>query len=66
MNWADFFAMGGYGNFVWSSYAIFTGVLLWILFAPLVKRRQLMKHLKNQHALQTAQKIAMQRRRTPS
>ncbi|MFK7956706.1 MAG: heme exporter protein CcmD [Lysobacterales bacterium] len=55
--------MGGYGNFVWGSYGVFTAVLLWILLTPIIKRRQLMKQLKQQHALQAAQKVALERRR---
>ncbi|MEM1091430.1 MAG: heme exporter protein CcmD [Pseudomonadota bacterium] len=43
--------MGGYGTFVWGSYAVFTVILLWILAAPMVKKRTLMKELKQRQAL---------------
>lgn len=35
MNWAEFFAMGGYGAYVWGAYAIAAVVLLLNLFIPL-------------------------------
>jgi len=34
--WSDFWAMGGYGLYVWGSYAC---VLVWLLLEPLLERR---------------------------
>ncbi len=51
MDWQAFFAMGGYGTFVWGSYAVFTVILLIVLAAPMVKKRALMKELKQRQAL---------------
>ena len=35
-SWADFLAMGGYGLYVWGSYA---SVLVWLVLEPLLERR---------------------------
>ncbi|MEM9533043.1 MAG: heme exporter protein CcmD [Pseudomonadota bacterium] len=51
MDWAAFFDMGGYGRFVWPSYAVFGGTLLWILITPILKKRQLLRALREQEAL---------------
>jgi heme exporter protein CcmD len=45
MNLEQFFAMGGYAFYVWTSYGITTVVLLWNLFAPIVQRKQLLRQL---------------------
>lgn len=40
MNWnsaSEFFAMGGYGLYVWGSYAM---VALWMLYEPFAARRR--------------------------
>ena len=41
MNWgsaSEFFAMGGYGFYVWGSFAAFAGALAWNLLAPRLSR----------------------------
>lgn len=35
MNWAEFFAMGGYGTYVWGAYAVAAVVLMLNLIIPL-------------------------------
>lgn len=45
MNLEQFFAMGGYAFYVWTSYGITTAVLLWNLLAPIVQRKQLLRQL---------------------
>lgn len=40
MNWAEFFNMGGYAFYVWSSYAIAAVVLLANLVLPLRRLRK--------------------------
>ncbi len=40
-NLADFIAMGGYGVFVWSSYAIAAALAIYLYVAPLRRHRQL-------------------------
>ena len=43
MNWQEFFAMGGYAFYVWTSYAITLIVLLANIIMPLVQRKQFMQ-----------------------
>ncbi len=46
LSWSDFFAMGGYGLYVWGSYAL---VLLWMLAEPFLaayRHKQLMKTMR--------------------
>ena len=42
---ADFFAMGGYGAYVWASYAVFGIVLLADALTPLLQRRRALREL---------------------
>lgn len=56
MDWGAFFDMGGYGRFVWTSYAVFGATLLWILLAPIIKKRQLLRSLREQEALRKRRK----------
>jgi heme exporter protein D len=42
---ADFFAMGGYGGYVWSAYAVFAIVLLADALTPLWTRRRILREL---------------------
>jgi len=41
----DFLAMGGYGAYVWSSYAIFVVALLIDFLAPRLRRRRVITDL---------------------
>ena len=43
---ADFFAMGGYGFFVWIAYAFFVLFILWCVILPGVQRRQIVRLIK--------------------
>lgn len=43
---ADFLAMGGYGGYVWSSYAIFIVALLIDYMAPYLRRRRVIAELR--------------------
>lgn len=44
---AEFFAMGGYGAYVWPSYAVFFVVLALDAFAPLAQRRRVLTELRS-------------------
>ena len=48
-SWADFFAMGGYGLYVWGSYAV---VIACMLLEPILCQRR------HQHALAGTQAFA--------
>ncbi len=45
MSLESFLHMGGYAFYVWTSYGITSAVLLWNLFAPIVRRKQLLRQL---------------------
>jgi heme exporter protein D len=51
---SDFFAMGGYGAYVWWSYAVFFVVLVADALAPLWQRRRILRELRNRLKRQTA------------
>ena len=42
---SDFFAMGGYGLFVWGSFAAFASVLAWNIWAPKARRGEVFRRL---------------------
>lgn len=44
----DFWAMGGYAAYVWSSYGIATVVLLGNVFGPLIAHRRIARRIKNE------------------
>ena len=43
---AEFFAMGGYAAYVWTSYAVFAFVLLADALAPVLARRRTLRELR--------------------
>jgi heme exporter protein D len=43
MNWQEFFAMGGYAFYVWTSYAVTFIVLLANVIIPIVRRKQFLR-----------------------
>jgi heme exporter protein D len=43
---ADFFAMGGYGVYLWPSYAVFVVVLAIDALAPRLRRRRVLAELR--------------------
>lgn len=40
---ADFFAMGGYGFFVWIAYGFFALFVFWCVYMPKVHRRNIVR-----------------------
>lgn len=46
MNWQEFFAMGGYAFYVWTSYGITLVLLIYIWVAPIVQRKKFMHQLR--------------------
>jgi heme exporter protein D len=43
---SDFFAMGGYGAYVWPAYAVFVVVLALEAYAPLAQRKRLLADIR--------------------
>ena len=52
--WQALRAMDGHGPYVWSAYAITLVVLLWLLLAPLHRRRRLMADIHAQERRRAA------------
>lgn len=46
MNWSAFWNMGGFAFYVWTSYALAALVLMLNIFAPLARRRTIMRELR--------------------
>lgn len=46
MNWSEFFNMGGYAVFVWSSYGVTFAVLAWNVIVPLMRRKKIIAQVK--------------------
>ncbi len=46
MNWAEFFHMGGYAFFVWTSYAITFAVIVANIILPIVQRKKVIARIK--------------------
>ena len=42
---ADFFHMGGYAFYVWSSYGVVAAVLVYHYLSPLLRRKKLLEEL---------------------
>ena len=51
-SWSDFFAMGGYGLYVWGSFAVTAAVLLGEVWALCAARRALVRDDNNHAALE--------------
>lgn len=52
MNWTEFFAMGNYGFYVWTSYALAALVLTINILVPLLERKAVRARLKEYYQLQ--------------
>lgn len=46
MNWAEFFAMGGYGDYVWSAYLVVAATLIANVVVPLRSRTAVLRRLR--------------------
>lgn len=54
----DFFAMGGYGAYVWSAYAIFFVVFALDAVAPVLRRRRVLSELRGKLKRQARREAA--------
>ena len=48
---SEFFHMGGYAFFVWTSYAVFAVVMLWCAAAPMLRQRRFQTEYREQRAV---------------
>ena len=55
MSPSEFFHMGGYAVYVWSSYGLTFLVLGWILISPIFTRKNIIKELKIKYRQQERQ-----------
>lgn len=46
MNWSEFFNMGGYAFYVWTSYALFLVVIVANIILPVMQRKKVIAHIK--------------------
>ena len=46
MNWSEFFDMGGYAFYVWTSYALTLIVIVANIVAPMLQRRKVIARIK--------------------
>ena len=46
MNWSEFFNMGGYAFYVWTSYALTFIILLANIVSPILQRKKAIKRIK--------------------
>ena len=55
MTLEEFFHMGGYAVYVWSSYALTLVVMLFIFIQPIMARKQILKDLSMKYRQQEKQ-----------
>ena len=46
MNWSEFFHMGGYAFYVWTSYGLTFIVVLANIISPIMQRKKVIKRIK--------------------
>jgi len=56
MSASEFFNMGGYAFFVWSSYGISSIVLAWIFISPIFNKKNIIKELRIKYRQQERQR----------
>ena len=55
MTASEFFNMGGYAVFVWSSYGLAAVLLGWIFISPILTRKAIIKELRMKYRQQQRQ-----------
>ncbi len=48
MNWAEFFHMGGYAFYVWSSWGLTTVLLFWLWLQPKLAKAKIIREINRQ------------------
>jgi heme exporter protein D len=46
MNWSEFFYMGGYAFFVWTSYALALVIVVVNIISPMMQRKKIIARIK--------------------
>ncbi len=55
MTASEFFHMGGYAVYVWSSYGLSAVVLAWVFLSPIFNRKHIIKELRMKYRQQQRQ-----------
>jgi len=55
MSASEFFNMGGYAFYVWSSYGIATVLLAWMYISPIFSKKSIIKELRMKYRQQERQ-----------
>lgn len=55
MSVSEFFHMGGYAFYVWSSYGLATVLLVWAFFSPMLSKKNIIKELRIKYRQQERQ-----------
>jgi len=55
MSVSEFFHMGGYAFYVWSSYGLVAVLLIWTFFSPIFSKKSIIKELKMKYRQQERQ-----------
>jgi len=55
MSASEFFDMGGYAFYVWSSYGLATVVLGWVFISPIFNKKNIIKELRMKYRQQERQ-----------
>ena len=55
MTVSEFFHMGGYAFYVWSSYGLATVLLVWTFFSPMLSKKNIIKELRIKYRQQERQ-----------
>ena len=55
MSVSEFFHMGGYAFYVWSSYGLSALLLVWTFFSPIFSKKSIIKELKIKYRQQERQ-----------
>ena len=61
MNWSEFFHMGGYAFFVWTSYAIALLLVILNIVAPILQRRRIISRIRRALRREALDKERLQR-----
>ena len=59
MSVSEFFHMGGYAVYVWSSYGLAALLLVWAFFSPMLSRKNIIKELRTKYRQQERQQQEM-------
>lgn len=55
MSASEFFNMGGYAFYVWTSYGIATVLLAWVFISPIYNKKNIIKELRMKYRQQERQ-----------